>query len=686
MLFAGAADVIGGAGGGAIEIVAAGNLTVASLTAKGSGGSANASGGNLGGAGGGAGGGILLSGGTSLTVNGPVVDASGSAGSGTNSSGGGGGRIALAGLSSYTLTTSSPFAFNLSGGAGSGAASGFAGVVTVDALSTIIPNGASAILTGGLVTSVAGSTTQNGFTVEAYIRHDVQVIGTATLGMTNAFQRLDASGNNITTLFVDGTFDMNNFSQTIDRLFSLSTTGNIKLGASSILTVGVSNATGSFPGQITGAGGLVKSGSGTLTLSGANSFTGQTMVTGGSVIVGQNQALQNSTVTLTGGNLSFSGAANPVIGALAGTNSILLAGLTSLNVGGNSASTTYAGNLTGSLSGGLTKAGSGTWTLSGTNTQSGPINVQGGAVLTTSSGALSANALITVSPGATLDLNGYNYTVTTANQLAVQGALRLGGAGLSVASGATATYNGGMVSNGFLLGSGTHALTGGATLAGVTTATGVTVSQTGAASVLNFTNNGQFNNAAGQTLNWSDGTNTSAGRLTVGGAVTASDFVSNGVISINGGGAVNNSGSNVVLGGGSRTTINPSGTFGTAAGTSIELNGGVLVNNGMIGGTTDVNYGSLAKGTGVYGVVNVGQGGVYCAGQQPGNRHRGGGAFRQYPDSQRQPDLINRVGWHRAGHAIRSVACDRRFVVGWNIGCCAHQWFCTVGGARVRYP
>ena len=73
-----------------------------------------------------------------------------------------------------------------------------------------------------------------------------------------------------------------------------------------------------------------------------------------------------------------------------------------------------------------------------------------------------------------------------------------------------------------------------------------------------------------------------------------------------------------MLGGGSRTTINPSGTLAVAAGTTIELNGGLLVNNGTISGTTDVNYGSLAKGTGVYGIVNVGQGGTYAPGNSPG--------------------------------------------------------------------
>jgi hypothetical protein len=113
-------------------------------------------------------------------------------------------------------------------------------------------------------------------------------------------------------------------------------------------------------------------------------------------------------------------------------------------------------------------------------------------------------------------------------------------------------------------------------------------------------------------------TNTSSGRLTVNGTANVSDFVSDGQLTIPSGGTLNNAGSSLFLGGGSRTTINSGGSIILSGGTTIELNGGLLVNNGTITGTTDVNYGSLAKGTGVYGVVNVGQGGVFTPGNSPG--------------------------------------------------------------------
>src|SRR6185295_18708545 len=69
--------------------------------------------------------------------------------------------------------------------------------------------------------------------------------------------------------------------------------------------------------------------------------------------------------------------------------------------------------------------------------------------------------------------------------------------------------------------------------------------------------------------------------------------------------------------GGSRININSGGSL-NVSGFSIELNGALLVNNGTITGTTDVNFGSLAKGAGVYGAVNVTDGGKFSPGNSPG--------------------------------------------------------------------
>jgi len=588
------ANAVGGPGGGALEIVSSGNIALSTVHMNGTAGtSSNAS--NASG-GGGAGGGILLSAGGTLTVSG-TLDASGGNGAGFDAGGGGGGRIGLV-INSYTFGGST-VTTNLNGGTSTG--SGFplfgaAGVLTLAPVSTTVTTGNTIALDGQTIIVTQGSVTQTAPTVEVYLRNDMVVNSGATVNweIDNALEHLNSSGVNVTAVTLNGVANTNGYDQTVDTLAG--TTGSLSISAGSTFTVGANNGTASYTGSISGAGTFVKEGSGAQTLGGSNTFSGSTMVTAGTLTASNNSALQNSTVTLAGGALTFSGINAPVIGALAGTSNLSVTGLATLNVGGNNNSTTYSGNLTGAIATEFDKTGTGTWTLSGTNTETALMKILGGTVLAGSATALSPNAPITISSMGTLDLGDYNYAVTSANVLTVNGTVR----------------------NGSISGAGSITLAAGGTFAGISTATSATVNETGAATVSNFTDNGQFTNAGGQTLSWSNSTVTSAGRLTVNGTVNSSDFISNGVVTINATGTISNSGSNLYLGGGSRTTVNTSGHLTTAAGTTIELNGGLLVNNGTISGTTDVNYGSLAKGTGTYGVVNVGQGGVYAPGNSPG--------------------------------------------------------------------
>ena len=100
--------------------------------------------------------------------------------------------------------------------------------------------------------------------------------GTLRLGSSTA---LPGSG---TVSVSGGTLDFNGFNQTIG---SLSGGGTISLGSAS-LTVGGNNASTTFTGVLTGTGGLVKTGTGTLILDGVNTFTGGTTVSGGVLEVG----------------------------------------------------------------------------------------------------------------------------------------------------------------------------------------------------------------------------------------------------------------------------------------------------------------------------------------------------------------------------------------------------------------
>jgi autotransporter-associated beta strand protein len=212
----------------------------------------------------------------------------------------------------------------------------------------------------------------------------------------------------------------------------LSLNGNTALatgGAAGLLTIaGTGNTT--FNGLI-GAGsvsGLTKSGTGQLTLTAANTFTGTTTLSAGSLRLANGLALQSSTLSnaVAGGVIFDSSVANNsfTLGGLSGAGAIALQNNAAtpapiaLTIGNNNAGTTYSGVMSGA--GSLTKIGTGTLILSnGGNSFTGNVVVNSGTLQTgTGVSAASANTAfgakatpgrtITVNPGATLNLTTNN--------------------------------------------------------------------------------------------------------------------------------------------------------------------------------------------------------------------------------------------------------------------------------------
>ncbi len=174
-------------------------------------------------------------------------------------------------------------------------------------------------------------------------------------------------------------------------------------------------------GTISGSGALSKTGTGLLTLSGNNTFSGATTLSAGTLDLASQNAVKNSTVAMSGGGtLVFDSSAGGAftLGGLSAPSAgpgydIALqdnAGSpnpVAVTVGGNNASTTYAGDLSGS--GSLTKSGTGMLTLSGTNSYSGGTTVSAGTLQMGAALALSGN--LAVGSGGLLDLNGNSPTV-----------------------------------------------------------------------------------------------------------------------------------------------------------------------------------------------------------------------------------------------------------------------------------
>jgi autotransporter-associated beta strand protein len=112
------------------------------------------------------------------------------------------------------------------------------------------------------------------------------------------------------------------------------------------LTVGASDASTTFAGDIQGAGGLKKIGSGTLTLTGVSSYTGATTVSNGTLLVNGQIGVGTNAVMVAGGALAGNGVVNAAvaissggtltpgasIGILTISNSLTLAGTTFMEI------------------------------------------------------------------------------------------------------------------------------------------------------------------------------------------------------------------------------------------------------------------------------------------------------------------------------------------------------------------
>ncbi|NBU07324.1 MAG: transporter, partial [Acidimicrobiia bacterium] len=207
---------------------------------------------------------------------------------------------------------------------------------------------------------------------------------------------------------------------------------------------------------------LTKTGAGTLTLSGANTFTGKTTVSAGTLSIAADSNLGTAPGTVATDQLSING------GTLAITTGFTMStnrGITIGNSDGtidvsNAQTLTYGGVIAGaSSSADFTKAGLGTLTLSGSSSYTGATTISAGTLQFSSSsaGALSSSTAVTVSSGATFAVNG---RTTSVGSIAGAGTITLG-AGTLTAGGdnSSTTYTGAISGTGGLTKAGSGMLT-----------------------------------------------------------------------------------------------------------------------------------------------------------------------------------------------------------------------------------
>ena len=197
--------------------------------------------------------------------------------------------------------------------------------------------------------------------------------------------------------------------------------GNLALGATRLFTVNDGTAANdlTISAIISGAGaGLTKEGTGTLRLTGANTYTGATTINSGALSV---NSLANGGIASSIG-ASTNAAANLVMGnasliytggtASTNRNFTLLAAepATVIDVADAAANLTITGAST--VNGGaLNKRGSGTLTLAGNNGWTGPTTVSAGTLAAGINNALAAGNLTIA--GGTYDLGTFSDTVGT---------------------------------------------------------------------------------------------------------------------------------------------------------------------------------------------------------------------------------------------------------------------------------
>ena len=157
-----------------------------------------------------------------------------------------------------------------------------------------------------------------------------------------------------------------------DTIQSLSGAGNVELASGITLTTG-DTGNDEISGVISGAANLTKAGSGTLTLSGTNTFTGDLTISAGTVTM--TGTLADSVDVVNSGTYDVD--ASDTIQSLSGSGAVQIATSQTLTTG-DAGDDTISGVISGA--GNFTKAGSGTLTLSGTNTYTGFTTITAGTV------------------------------------------------------------------------------------------------------------------------------------------------------------------------------------------------------------------------------------------------------------------------------------------------------------------
>ncbi|EDM9770292.1 AIDA autotransporter-like protein ShdA [Salmonella enterica subsp. enterica serovar Corvallis] len=399
-------------------------------------------------------------------------------------------------------------------------------------------------------------------------------------------------------------------------------TGNVTDNATLELNTG-----GDFDNAISGSGQVVKSGDETLTLSGANSYTGGTTISGGTLVatnveaLGSGDVTDNATLELnTGGTfdnvisgsgqvvksgdemLTLSGANSYTGGTTISGGTLVVSNVEALGSGDVTDNATLELNTGGDFdnniggTGSVVKSGDKTLTLSGANSYTGGTTISGGTLVATNvealgSGDVTDNAVLELNTGGTFD-----------NVISGSGQVVKSGDEMLTLSGANSYTGGTTISGGTLVATNVEALG-----SGDVTDNATLELNTGGTFDNVISGSGQVVKSGDDALTLSGNNSYTGGTLISGGTLVASnvdalgsgDVTDNATLEMNTGGDFDNaiSGSGQVVKSGDET-LTLSGANSYTGGTTIS--GGTLVANNVEAlGTGDVtNNATLELNTG----------------------------------------------------------------------------------------
>ncbi|HCB5332375.1 TPA: autotransporter outer membrane beta-barrel domain-containing protein [Salmonella enterica subsp. enterica serovar Rubislaw] len=398
------------------------------------------------------------------------------------------------------------------------------------------------------------------------------------------------------------------------------------------------NTGGTFDNAISGSGQVVKSGDDVLTLSGANSYSGGTLISDGTLVASNVEALGSGDVTddatlelNTGGTfdnaisgsgqvvksgdktLTLSGANSYSGGTLISDGTLVASNVEALGTGDVTDNATLALNTGGTFdnvisgSGQVVKSGDDALTLSGANTYTGGTTINDGTLVATSVDALGSGD---VTDNATLELNTGG---TFDNAISGSGQVVKSGDDVLTLSGVNSYSGGTLISDGTLVASNVEALG-----TGDVTDNATLELNTGGTFDNAISGSGKVEKSGDDALTLS-GSNTYTGGTTINdGTLIASnvealgtgDITDNAVLELNTGGDFDNaiSGSGQVVKSGDETlTLSGSNTYtggtlisgGTLVASNVEaLGSGDVTNDAVLELNTGGDFTNNISGSG----------------------------------------------------------------------------------------